>query len=99
MFLNLVHLVALQCEACTAALAEPGARSFIVNGHGDPVQFSADDPPAEIVVELLCPNGHLTELNVPNEISAEESLTTPDEAPIAFDACLISGTTESGKPL
>lgn len=99
MFLNLVHLAALQCEECSARLAEPGARSFIVDGQGDPVQFSQDDPPAEIVVQILCPKGHLTELDVPNEISAEEALTTPDEAPIGADACLISGTTESGKPL
>jgi hypothetical protein len=36
---------------------------------------------------------------VPNEIGAEESMNTPDEAPIGADACLISGTTESGKAL
>lgn len=99
MFLSIVHLVALKCEECSADLAQPGARSFIVDSQGDPVQFSADDPPAEMVVELSCPNGHVTELNVPNEISAEESMTTPDEAPIGADACLISGTTESGKAL
>lgn len=99
MFLSLVHLVALQCEECSAGLAEPGARSFIVDGEGDPVPFSPDDPPAEMVVQILCPNGHLTELSVPNEISAEESIITPDEAPIGADACLISGTTESGKAL
>jgi hypothetical protein len=80
-------------------VAAAGARSFIVNLDGDPVQFSAGDPPAEMVVHLLCSNGHANELNVPNEISAEESMVTPDEAPIAADACLISGTTETGKTL
>jgi hypothetical protein len=99
MFLSLVHLRELQCEECSALLAQPGARSFIVDAQGDPLPFSAEDPPAEMVVHVLCPNGHSTELNVPNEISAEESLNTPDDAPIGLDACLISGTTESGKPL
>lgn len=99
MFLSLVHLAELRCEECKAPLAEPGARSFIVTVDGDPVRFSPEDPPAEMVVHLLCENGHATELNVPNEISAEESMTTPDEAPLGVDACLISGTTESGKAL
>lgn len=99
MFLSLVHLTELRCEECKALLAQPGARSFIVTLDGDPVRFTPDDPPAEMVVHLLCPQGHATELNVPNEMSAEESMTTPDEAPMGADACLISGTTESGKPL
>ncbi len=99
MFLSLVHLAELRCEQCSEELAQPGARSFIVTLEGDPVEFSPDDPPAEMVVHLLCPNGHANELNVPNEISAEESMSTPDEAPICADACLISGTTESGKAL
>jgi hypothetical protein len=99
MFLSLVHLSELRCEECRDALAQPGARSFIVTLDGDPVEFSADDPPAEMVVHLLCRSGHATEVNVPNEIGAEESMNTPDEAPIGADACLISGTTESGKAL
>jgi hypothetical protein len=99
MFLALVHLRESRCEQCSALLAQAGARSFIVDANGDPLQFSPDDPPAEMVVHLLCPNGHATELNVPNEISAEESMSTPDDAPIGADACLISGTTESGKAL
>lgn len=99
MFLSLVHLTQLRCEQCGQPLAHPGARSFIVTAEGDPVQFSAEDPPAEMIVHLLCSNGHANELNVPNEIAAEESMTTPEEAPIGVDACLISGTTESGKPL
>jgi len=99
MFLSLVQLTELRCEECGEVLAQPGARSFILNAEGDPVAFSTEDPPAEMVVHLLCPSGHTSELNVPNEISAEESMTTPDEAPIGADACLISGTTESGKAL
>jgi hypothetical protein len=99
MFLSLVHLTELRCEDCSQLLGAPGARSFIVDRDGNPVQFSPDDPPAEIVVHLLCSRGHANELNVPNEISAEESMSTPDEAPIGADACLISGTTESGKAL
>lgn len=99
MFLDLVHLLELRCEQCSAVLAQPGSRSFIVDNSGDPVNFSQDDPPAEMVVHLACPSGHTTELNVPNEISAEETLVTPDEAPIAVDACIVSGATESGKLL
>jgi hypothetical protein len=99
MFLSLVHLRELQCEFCKATLAPAGARSFIIDGDGDPVKFSAEDPPAEMVVQLSCPSGHTTELNVPNEIAAEETLTTPEDAPIGVDACIISGTTENGKSL
>jgi len=99
MFLDLVHLLELRCQECSAVLAPAGARSFIVDGNGNPVNFSQDDPPAEMVVYLACPSGHITELNVPNEISAEETLITPEEAPIGVDACIVSGTTESGKPL
>lgn len=99
MFLSLVHLSELRCEECKELLAMPGSRSFIVNLEGDPVAFSTEDPPAEMIVHLLCPNGHASELDVPNEIGAEESMSTPDEAPIGADACLISGTTESGKAL
>jgi hypothetical protein len=99
MFLSLVHLKELRCEECSQPLAQAGARSFIVNLDGDPVEFSAGDPPGEMLVHLLCSNGHANELNVPSEISAEEAMMTPDEAPIGADACLISGTTESGKAL
>lgn len=99
MFLSIVHLTELRCEGCSELLAEPGARSFIVNAGGDPAPFSQDDPPAEMVVEIVCKQGHVTELNVPNEIAAEESLNTPDGAPLGVDACLMSGTTESGKAL
>jgi hypothetical protein len=99
MFLNLVHLRDLRCQTCNALLAEAGARSFIVDSDGDPIRFSQDDPPAEMVVQLACPDGHVTELNVPNEISAEESIQTPDDAPIGADAYAVSGTTESGKSI
>lgn len=99
MFLSLVHLHELRCEACSQVLAQPGSRSFIVSGEGDPVPFSPDDPPAEMVVHLSCSQGHPNELEVPNEIGAEEAMITPEDVPIAVDACLISGTTESGKAL
>jgi hypothetical protein len=98
-FLAIVHLRELRCAQCESALAVAGARSFIVDAQGDPLLFSSDDPPAEMVVQLSCASGHTTELNVPNEVSAEEALITPEEAPIAADACVVSGTTESGAPL
>lgn len=98
-FLSLVHLRALDCERCGAPLAAAGARSFVVGADANPADFALDDPPAEMVVCLACPHGHLTELNVPNEIAAEQTLLTPQDAPIARDAVVISGTTESGKAL
>ena len=52
-----------------------------------------------MTVEMACPNGHASTLLVPNEISAEETLMIPDRAPIAADAVVRSGTTESGKQL
>lgn len=94
-----MHLRDLHCAQCNALLATAGARSFIVDSNGDPMRFSQDDPPVELVVQLACPDGHVTELNVPNEISAEESIQTPDDAPIAEDAYAVSGTTESGKSI
>ncbi|MGZ3504748.1 MAG: hypothetical protein ACXVAG_11820 [Vulcanimicrobiaceae bacterium] len=98
-FLTLVHLHQLNCVRCNALVADAGSRSFIVDTGGTPINFSEADPPAEMIVEVMCPNGHANELNVPNEISAEEALMTPDDAPIASDATLTSGTTESGKEL
>lgn len=88
-FLSLVHLRELACAQCGKALASPGARSFIVDADGNPVHFAQDEPPSEMVVRLTCRNGHATELRVPNEISAEETLTTPEEAPVAADAVLM----------
>jgi hypothetical protein len=99
MFLSLVHLRDLTCPNCDAVLATAGSRSFIVDSDGNPLHFSQDDPPAELVIQLACPNGHVTELNVPNEISAEESMQTPDDAPIGVDAYAVSGTTESDKSI
>lgn len=99
MFLSLVHLRELRCEECSQTIAPAAGRSFIVDGSGEPVRFSQEDPPAEMIVQLMCPAGHANEFSVPNELSAEESLNTPKEAPIGADACLIFGTTESGKAL
>ncbi len=98
-FLSLVHLRDLHCAACGALLASAGARSFVVDADDTPVGFSKDDQPAEMTVQIGCPNGHDTELLVPNEIGAEETLRTPDDAPLGADAVLLSGTTEAGKAL
>lgn len=99
MFLSLVHLRELRCRQCSVQLATSGARSFIVDASGDPVYFSAEDPPAQLVVQLTCANEHANALRLPDDLSAEEAMNTPEEAPISTDACLISGTTESGKAL
>ncbi len=88
-FLALVHLLDLKCAQCNAPLAQAGARSFVVDANGDPINFSQEEPPEEMTVEILCPNGHDTTLYVPNEIAAEETLVTPADAPIARDAILV----------
>ena len=87
-FLALVHLRELRCPECSALLAEPGARSFLVDETGEGINFAADEAPAEMTVEIECPNGHSATLYVPNEIGAEETLRTPEDAPIARDAVL-----------
>jgi hypothetical protein len=87
-FLAVVHLKDLVCKECGARIAEPGARSFIVDGSGAPVAFDENAVPEAMVVEITCPNGHPNELYIPNEVSAEETLATPDGAPIAADAVL-----------
>jgi hypothetical protein len=99
MFLAIVLLQGARCAVCGASLAEPGARSFVVDAQGSPVAFDPSDPPAEMTVEIACPNGHALTILVPNETSAEEALMIPDRAPIAGDAVVRSGTTESGKPI
>ncbi len=50
-------------------------------------------------IEIACPQGHVTAFAVPLEISAEESMVTPEEAPIGCDAILAGGTAESGAEL
>jgi hypothetical protein len=87
-FLALVHLRELHCPECSLLLAPAGARSFLVDETGEAVNFSSEGPPAEMTVEIECPNGHAVTLYVPNEIGAEETLSTPDEAPIGRDAVL-----------
>ena len=87
-FLALVHLRDLRCSECNAELATAGARSFIVDERGEAVNFSAQEPPDQMVIEIHCASGHSTMLYVPNEIGAEETLTTPENAPIARDAVL-----------
>ena len=88
-FLALVHLRDLRCSECNETLAVAGARSFLVDENIDPINFSTDDPPEEMTVEIACSLGHETTLYVPNEISAEETVLTPDDAPIARDAVVV----------
>jgi hypothetical protein len=88
-YLALVHLRDLNCEACGAPLAVAGARSFIVTEDDEPLAFEADKVPEEMTVELRCPVGHTTQMFVPNEIGAEETLQTPEEAPIGADAFIV----------
>ncbi len=98
-FLALVHLHALTCATCRAPLASAGARSFIVDAAGNAIDFDENDMPAEMTVELRCPNAHPTTSYVPNELAAEPALLTPEEAPIGADALLLEGTTEAGTKL
>lgn len=85
-YLALVHLRDLACEACGAPLAVAGARSFIVTEDDEPLGFEANAVPEEMTVELRCPFGHTTTMFVPNEIGAEETMQTPEDAPIGADA-------------
>ena len=87
-FLAVVHLRELDCPECGERIAEPGARSFIVDAAGSPVAFDEGSIPEEMVVEVACARGHRARLYVPNEVSAEETLSTPEGAPIAADAVL-----------
>ncbi len=89
-FLNLVHLREMRCTECEHLLATAGSRSFIVNVQRDPVWFEEDREPAEMILEIDCPNGHSTNVTVPNELAAEPALQTPDDAPIALDALLLT---------
>jgi len=43
-----------------------------------------------MTVELVCPNGHRSALSVPEDLSAEETLATPDSAPIGRDATIMA---------
>jgi len=85
-FLSIVHLRERRCILCSALIAEAGARSFIVDDRGDPVDFAAEGPPERMQVAIVCENGHVNPIDVPGDASAEESMYTPDEAPIGRDA-------------
>jgi hypothetical protein len=89
-FLALVHLRERRCAQCNALLGAAGARSFVVDGRGEPVNFSQDEPPEDMQVELACQNGHTTMLRVPQDLGAEETLVTPDGAPIGRDAMIVA---------
>ena len=89
MYLSIVHVRELRCDRCGAVVAPAGARSFVVDRNGLPAAFDSEGPPEEMNVEIACPNGHAIALAVPGDVSAEETLVTPDEAPIAADAALI----------
>jgi hypothetical protein len=89
-FLALVHLRELSCAQCGAPLAVPGSRSVIVDENGDPLFFPDAGVPEEISAELHCANGHATRLHVPGDMSAEETMHTPEEAPLAGDATVVT---------
>lgn len=87
-FLAVVHLRDLRCRECGAEIAAPGARSFVVDLQGAPVLFDEQSIPDEMTLTIACPRGHLATLLVPNEVAVEETMATPDAAPIAADAVL-----------
>jgi len=88
-FLDIVHVRERRCAQCGEIFAEPGSRSFIVDASGLPVNFDAEKPPEQLRLALTCPYGHVTTVNVPEDLSAEATLMTPDDAPIAVDAVLV----------
>jgi hypothetical protein len=85
-FLAVVHLRQLVCPECSAEIAPAGARSFVVDRGGSPINFDQERMPSEMTLSIACPNGHVATLLVPNEVAAEETLLTPEGAPIAPDA-------------
>jgi hypothetical protein len=87
-FLAVVHLRELECPECGATIAQPGARSFVVDPQGGPLLFDEESAPSEMTLTIACPRGHHATLLVPNEVAVEETMTTPDAAPIAADAVL-----------
>ena len=78
-FLAVIHLRAAQCPECGTPLAAAGARSFVVDGQGAPGPLIPADPPAELTLEIACPNGHSLTLLVPNEVAAEEASPIPGQ--------------------
>jgi hypothetical protein len=50
-----------------------------------------------MVCEIVCDDGHSRQFFVPNEISAEDVLSTSGGVPIGRDALLLSVKLESGK--
>ena len=89
-FLALVHLRECRCPQCNALLGLPGARSFVVDERGDPVSFSSEEPPEAMTVAFVCANGHRSTLSVPDDLGAEETLSTPEGAPIGRDAMIVA---------
>jgi len=87
-FLAVVHLRDLVCPECGAKIADAGARSFVVDREGTPVPFQEQQMPSEMVLTISCPHGHAVTLLVPNEFAVEETMATPDAAPIGADAIL-----------
>lgn len=85
-YLALVHLRDAVCSQCGAPLAAAGARSFVVDSDGAPHAFERDAVPEEMAANIQCENGHDNRFFVPNELAAEETLQTPEDAPIARDA-------------
>jgi hypothetical protein len=59
-----------------------------VDAEGSPVFFAPEAPLEAMTVEIPCAKGHAVLLRVPEDVSAEEALMTPDDAPIAQDATL-----------
>ncbi len=88
MFLSIVHLRELRCALCGDLLAQAGARSFVVDRAGNPVPFEERSVPQRMRLDIVCANGHVNGIEVPDDASAEEVLSTPDEAPVGKDAVL-----------
>ncbi len=88
-YVNLVHLRELACARCGQVLAQAGARSFVVDAQGNPLNVAQDEGRSQLAVMLTCRNGHATGLSVPDDVAAEEALVTPDDAPIGADARLV----------
>jgi hypothetical protein len=94
--LVLKHVEDLRCTTCGATLATAGSRSTITNQRGDIILFDDQDPPTQLIITIICANGHRTD--PPDSVDFE--LGGVDmKAPKATNAVALRGSSRSGRPI
>ena len=95
--INVVFAGEFACPACSVDLAQAGARSTVTDESGALILFADSDPPKELTIALICPNGH--RVAPPQDSSFEWWFTTPKNAPKGCAAIAVRGRTASGRDL